>query len=84
MIGAVIGILFQPVLGRTIDLLGERFVLLSEAALLVFVCLGYGFSRFLVAENVAFIIAWHLFSAGSDAHVGQYGAVHVYEEDCPP
>jgi len=56
MIGGGIGILFQPFLGRAIDKLGERFVLLSEAGLLVFVCLGYGFSKFLMQENVAFII----------------------------
>ncbi len=56
MIGGGIGILFQPLLGRAIDKLGERFVLLSEAGLLVFVCLGYGFSKFLMQENVAFII----------------------------
>jgi predicted MFS family arabinose efflux permease len=56
MIGGGIGILFQPLLGRAIDKLGERIVLLSEAALLVFVCLGYGFSKFLMRENVAFII----------------------------
>jgi predicted MFS family arabinose efflux permease len=56
MIGGGIGILFQPLLGRAIDKLGERFVLLSEAGLLVFVCLGYGFSKFLMRENVAFII----------------------------
>ena len=56
MIGGGIGILFQPLLGRAIDKLGERFVLLAEAGLLVFVCLGYGFSKFLMQENVAFII----------------------------
>jgi predicted MFS family arabinose efflux permease len=56
MIGGGIGILFQPLLGRSIDKLGERFVLLSEAGLLVIVCLGYGFSKFLMQENVAFIV----------------------------
>jgi predicted MFS family arabinose efflux permease len=56
MIGGGIGILFQPLLGRAIDKLGERFVLLSEAGLLVFVCLGYGFSKFLMRENVAFFV----------------------------
>jgi Arabinose efflux permease len=55
-IGGVIGVVFQPFLGRAIDKLGERFVLLSEALLLIFVCFGYGFSRFLVAEKVAFLI----------------------------
>jgi predicted MFS family arabinose efflux permease len=29
----------------------------SEAALLVFVCFGYGFTRFLFPENTAFLIA---------------------------
>ena len=56
-IGGVIGILFQPFLGRAIDRLGERVVLVSEAALLVFVCFGYGFTRFLFPENTAFLIA---------------------------
>jgi predicted MFS family arabinose efflux permease len=56
MIGGGIGILFQPLLGRAIDKLGERTVLLSEAALLIFVCLGYGFSKFLMQERPAFII----------------------------
>lgn len=55
-IGGIIGILFQPLLGKTIDKLGERFVLTTEAVALVFVCLGYGFSRSLFPENTAFLI----------------------------
>jgi len=54
-IGGVIGIVFQPFLGRMIDKLGERFVLASEAVLLVGVCLGYGFSKFILPAGVAFI-----------------------------
>lgn len=54
-IGGVIGIIFQPFLGRMIDKLGERFVLASEAVLLVFVCLGYGFSKFVFPAGIAFI-----------------------------
>ncbi|MCX5814089.1 MAG: MFS transporter [Proteobacteria bacterium] len=56
LLGGGIGILFQPFLGWAIDRLGERIVLLSEAALLIFVCLGYGFSKFLFQEQPAFII----------------------------
>ncbi len=56
LIGGVVGIVFQPFLGWSIDRLGERFIMISEAALLVFVCLGYGFSKFLVPEKTAFII----------------------------
>lgn len=56
-IGGIIGILFQPFLGWTIDHFGERIVLASEAVLLVFVCFGYGFSRSIFAEGTAFLVA---------------------------
>jgi predicted MFS family arabinose efflux permease len=55
-IGGIIGILFQPVLGRAIDRFGERVVLQVEAVILVFVCLGYGFSKFLFPEHTAFLL----------------------------
>jgi predicted MFS family arabinose efflux permease len=55
-IGGVIGILFQPILGRAIDKLGERVILATEAVIFVFVCLGYGFSRSLFGEDAAFLI----------------------------
>lgn len=56
MIGGGIGIIFQPILGRAIDRLGERTILMSEALLLIFVCLGYGFSKSLFTEKTAFLI----------------------------
>ncbi len=70
-IGGIAGIVFQPVLGWMIDRLGERFVLASEAALLVFVCLGYGFAKELfrsaevayAAAAVCFIVDMLLISA---------------------
>ena len=55
-IGGIIGILFQPLLGWAVDKLGERFVLASEAALLIFVCFGYGFSKFLLPFQAAFLV----------------------------
>jgi predicted MFS family arabinose efflux permease len=55
-IGGVIGILFQPILGRAIDRFGERLILASEAIVLVFVCLGYGFAKFLFSESTAFLV----------------------------
>jgi predicted MFS family arabinose efflux permease len=54
-IGGVIGILFQPVLGRAIDRFGERLIMQIEAVMLVVVCLGYGFSKFLFPERAAFL-----------------------------
>ena len=56
MIGGIIGILFQPFLGWAIDRLGERVVLAAEAVVLVFVCFGYGFSKSLLPENIAFLV----------------------------
>lgn len=44
MVGGLAGVVFQPLLGRLIDLRGERFVLAGEALLLIGVCLLYGFS----------------------------------------
>jgi predicted MFS family arabinose efflux permease len=55
-IGGIIGILFQPILGRAIDRFGERLTLQLEAVLLVVVCLGYGFSKFLFPEKTAFLL----------------------------
>lgn len=54
-IGGIIGIVFQPFLGKMIDRFGERKVLALEAIMLVFVCFGYGFSKFLLPENIAFL-----------------------------
>lgn len=51
-IGGVIGVVFQPFLGKLIDKRGERFVLAAESVLLVFVCLGYGFSKFILPESI--------------------------------
>lgn len=62
-LGGVIGILFQPMLGWATDRLGERFVLASESVLLVFVCSGYGFAKFLFSEHTAFLIACGCFLA---------------------
>jgi MFS family permease len=55
-IGGVIGILFQPLLGWMIDKLGERFVLASEAVILIVVCCGYGFAKFWFNDNIAFYV----------------------------
>ena len=55
-IGGVVGILFQPFLGRAIDKFGERKILMTEALIFVVVCLGYGLSGSLFSENTAFLI----------------------------
>jgi MFS family permease len=55
-IGGVIGILFQPLLGWAIDKFGERVILASEAVILVFVCFGYGFAKFIFPADRAFLV----------------------------
>lgn len=42
---AGLGIFFKPFVGHLIDKVGERFVLAGEAAILIFICLGYAFSK---------------------------------------
>ncbi len=56
-LGGIIGIFFKPLLGRAIDSLGERTILMLEAVLLIFVCLGYGFSKFLFTETTALYVS---------------------------
>ena len=56
LIGGVIGILVQPMLGKLIDKLGERTVLMAEAVLLIPVCLAYGFSKSIFSIDTAFLI----------------------------
>jgi predicted MFS family arabinose efflux permease len=55
-IGGVIGILFQPLLGWSIDKFGERTVLAAEAVILIFVCFGYGFAKFILPADGAFLL----------------------------
>lgn len=57
-IGGAISIFLIPVLGRAIDKLGERFILASEAVILIFVCIGYGFSRNVFSETVALYVVF--------------------------
>jgi len=57
VVGGITGIVFQPILGKAIDRLGEKKILAAEAVLLVFVCLGYGFSRSFFGGQAAFLIA---------------------------
>jgi MFS family permease len=42
---AGLGVFFKPFVGHLIDKVGERFVLAGEAVILIFICLGYAFSK---------------------------------------
>ena len=62
-IGGVIGIFFTAWLGRAIDRFGEKVILAGEAVVLVFVCIGYGFSKTWFAGPVALAITGACFVA---------------------
>ena len=44
IVGAIIGVFFNPALGKLIDRVGERAILVADSLLLVLVCAGYGFA----------------------------------------
>ena len=56
-IASVIGIFFKPWLGRMIDRIGERQILMAESVCFFVVCLGYGFSGYLgLGESTIYLI----------------------------
>ncbi len=55
--GGVLGILFQPLLGRAIDAWGEKTVLALEALLLIFVCGAYALGPLFLPPGVAVAVA---------------------------
>lgn len=67
MLGFIIaglGIFFKPFVGYLIDKLGERFVLAGEAVTLIFVCLGYAFTKSVTLIFACFILDQMLMAAG--------------------
>jgi hypothetical protein len=70
IVASIIGIFFQPRLGKLIDRLGERVILMADALVLIGVCLGYGFARQLpLASPVHLVYACYvldnvMFAAG--------------------
>ena len=71
VIASILGMFFSPQIGKLIDRFGERGVLMADAALLIGVCLGYGFAdqmglgRFaLDLIYISFVLDQVLFSVG--------------------
>ena len=57
IISTVLGALLLPTMGRVVDRLGERAVLTADAAMLLFVCLAYGFARDVLPYEGALLVA---------------------------
>jgi predicted MFS family arabinose efflux permease len=60
-IASLIGIVFKPWLGRMIDKVGERPILMGEALSLVMICLGYGFAGYLNLGKYAIYLVYLCF-----------------------
>ena len=50
------GILLSPLIGKLIDKVGYKLVMVVDTIILVFVCLLYGFSHRLFPHNIAFLV----------------------------
>jgi predicted MFS family arabinose efflux permease len=53
---AVFGFFLSPLIGKIIDKLGYKFVMVTDTLILVVVCLFYGFSHRIFPEGIAFIV----------------------------
>ena len=53
---AVFGMLLSPLVGRLIDRLGYKFIMVTDTLLLIVVCFFYGFSHRLFSFEVAYIV----------------------------
>ena len=60
-IASLIGIGFKPWLGRMIDKVGERRILMGEAVSLILICLGYGFAGYLGLGTYAIYLVYLCF-----------------------
>ncbi|MDR1636667.1 MAG: MFS transporter [Treponema sp.] len=53
---AIFGTIFSPFMGRLIDRLGYKFVMVTDTLLLVVVCILYGFAHRIFPAGVAFMV----------------------------
>ncbi|MDR2606815.1 MAG: MFS transporter [Treponema sp.] len=53
---AAFGILFSPLMGKLIDHLGYKFVMVTDTLLLIVVCFFYGFAHRIFPPDIAFIV----------------------------
>jgi predicted MFS family arabinose efflux permease len=56
IVASFIGIFFQPQLGKLIDRIGERAILMANAVVLVIICMGYGFAHLLPIAHPVWVI----------------------------
>jgi MFS family permease len=77
---ALFGIIFSPFMGRLIDTLGYKFIMVTDTLVLIVVCLLYGFAHRLFSPPVAFIVVCVNFVLDSIISLGSM-ASSVYVQD---
>ncbi len=61
IVSSAIGIFLQPQLGKLIDRVGERAILMADGIILIAVCMGYGFAEHLpLAHPVRLVYACYV------------------------
>lgn len=87
---SVLGIFFKPWLGRMIDRIGEKKILMAESIVLIFVCIGYGYAEFLGLGKLSIFLVYfcyiidNLLMAASMARTTYLHKNLVEEEDLTP
>ncbi len=90
LVSSVIGIFFKPWLGRMIDRIGERPILIGEALSLIMVCLVYGFAGHLGLGSLGVYLVYLCYIADqvlfavSMARTTYLHKQLVHEEDFTP
>jgi MFS family permease len=55
---AIFGFFLSPVVGKIIDKLGYKFVMVTDTLILIVVCIFYGFSHHIFPKHIAFIVVY--------------------------
>ncbi len=74
------GILFSPLMGKIIDRLGYKFVMITDTIILIIVCFFYGFAHRIFPANIAFIVVCINFILDSIISLASM-ASNVYVQD---
>ena len=77
---AAFGMLLSPFIGRLVDRLGYKFVMVTDTLLLMVVCFFYGFSHRLFPHDIAFIVVCVNFVLDSVISLASMAA-NVYVQD---
>jgi len=86
IVASALGILVQPQLGKLIDRVGERAILMANAIIIIIICLGYGFAHLLPIAHPVWVvyvcyIIDHLVFATAMARATYLDKIAEHEDD---